>query len=227
MADDLSAAGAAFNIIGNIAAPYAYIGPTPRFIGTIIADVTIEEIHLDEAMITEHPVESGSPITDHIYLRPQELEVKVGFSNSSAASEGWVQAAYQLFLSLQQSYQPFAVSTGKRFYSSMVIRALRVTTDQYSEYALNLVVSLKQLITASTQTSGLSNTAAQANPQQTSSNIQAGQQQLQQPSGVGTIGPVPSLDTATSQSYNIAPMQFPLTSNDSNSWAASGSQPGF
>lgn len=240
----------AFSIIGNSAAPYAYIGPTPRFIGGIVADVTVEEVHLDEAMITEHPVETGAPISDHMYLRPQELECKVGFSNSTAQSEGWVQAAYQLFIALQQARQPFAVSTGKRYYPVMLVRALRVTTEQYTENVLNLVVSMKQLLTASTSSSGSTaasgpttptDTSTQADPQQTSANVNTGNQQLASatisgsedapPSTsqytIGSNNPALSFAQATDPATNASLTQFSIGSNNSNSWAQAGSQPGF
>ena len=57
-------------LIGDAGAPpYALISPTVPFrnIGGIFPDVTTEEIHRDELQITQHPVETGAPVTDHCF----------------------------------------------------------------------------------------------------------------------------------------------------------------
>lgn len=53
-----------------------------RSIGSIVATVTIEEKHHDELEITEHPVEQGANIADHAFKRPNELTLRVAWSNS-------------------------------------------------------------------------------------------------------------------------------------------------
>ncbi len=126
----------------------------------------VEEIQHDQLQITEFPIESGAPISDHAYKRPPEIIMRCGFSNSTAQSEGYVQAVYGLFLDLQNSLEPFNVTTGKRQYANMMISSLLVTTDQESEYVLNIVVGLKMVII--TNTSGGGGSAAnQASPEQT------------------------------------------------------------
>lgn len=49
---------------------------------TLIAQVTVEEVHQDEAEITEHPVEQGATIADHAFVRPAEVIITAGWSNS-------------------------------------------------------------------------------------------------------------------------------------------------
>lgn len=49
---------------------------------SIVAQVTVEEVHQDEAEITEHPIEQGAAITDHAFVRPSEVIVTAGWSNS-------------------------------------------------------------------------------------------------------------------------------------------------
>lgn len=143
--------------------------PNPRIIGTIIPDIVIEEICNDQLQITEFPVETGAPISDHAYKRPPEIIMRCGFSNSTAQSEGYVQEVYALFLALQAQLEPFSVTTGKRQYGNMLISSLLVTTDQESEYALNVVVGLKMVIITSTSGGGaFSDGTNQSFPQQTS-----------------------------------------------------------
>jgi hypothetical protein len=153
--------------------------PNPRQIGTIIPDIVVEEIQHDQLQISEFPVESGAPISDHAYKRPPEIIMRCGFSNSTAQSEGYVQEVYALFLALQAPHggpQPFNVTTGKRQYQNMLISSLLVTTDQESEYTLRVVVGLKMVIITSTSGGGLSSDpATQADPSQTSGVTNSGQ----------------------------------------------------
>lgn len=150
--------------------------PNPRLIGTIIPDIVIEEIGHDQLQVTEFPVESGAPIGDHAYKRPPEIIMRCGFSNSTAQSEGYVQAVYLLFLELQAQLQPFNVLTGKRQYQNMLISSLLVTTDQESEYALNVVVGLKMVLITSTSGGGqFADAQNQTHPEQTAPVVNGGQ----------------------------------------------------
>jgi hypothetical protein len=54
-----------------------------RQIDTIIPDVTIEEHHSDRMEITNHPVASGSPISDHAYRQPSQVVMRLGWTNSN------------------------------------------------------------------------------------------------------------------------------------------------
>jgi len=159
---------------------YALIQPSARAIGQIYADVTVEENHRDEVIITQHPVEGGGVITDHAFKRPAELEIRCGFSNSTAGYVGYVQEQYRALLALQLARQPFTVYTGKRRYRNMIIRGISVVTDGHSENILMASVALQEIVIVSTQTTstgvgqgGASGTpgsnADQANPASTGS----------------------------------------------------------
>lgn len=139
-----------------------------RFIATFVADVTVEETGSDDLEITEHPVEQGAAITDHSYKRPAELTVRCGYSNSSVSSQGnpnYVDQIYSQFLDLQATRKTFEVMTGKRLYTSMLIRRLTQTTDEKTENALALVVELKQIIIVSTQTVTVPDSTVMKTPQ--------------------------------------------------------------
>jgi hypothetical protein len=55
-----------------------------RRIGLIIPSVVISEKHSDTLEITEHPVETGAPVSDHAYKRPSEVVMEVGFSGGGS-----------------------------------------------------------------------------------------------------------------------------------------------
>lgn len=57
-----------------------FFPPSP--LNPINAQVTIEEVSQDELEITEHPIEQGSPISDHAYKRPAEVIIRCAWSNS-------------------------------------------------------------------------------------------------------------------------------------------------
>jgi len=60
----------------------------------IIAQATIEEVHIDEIEITDHPVEQGARIADHAFKRPSEVTITCAWSDSpSGGSTGIVGAA--------------------------------------------------------------------------------------------------------------------------------------
>jgi hypothetical protein len=189
------------SIIGDSTGPFALVGSPQRSIGTIIPDIVTREVHNDETVITQHPVETGAPISDHAYLQPPVLEMHCRFSNSTAQSEGYVQLVYQEFLSLQAQLQPFNVTTGKRQYQNMMISGLQVTTDEFTEFVLDLVVHLRGvIITTATQgtSSPMSNSSssAQTDPQQTGDVLNNGVQQLE------NNGSIPPLSQVTSVGAN-------------------------
>lgn len=191
----------------------ALIAPSFRSIGGIIPDCVIEERHFDRLNITEHPVETGAAITDHSFRNPSAVVMKIGFSNSTAASEGWVQAAYQMLLQLMQARQPFDVFTGKRPYSNMLVDTLEVETDVTSEYALNCTAALREIIIVSTQQSGASSPAsAQSAPDQTSTVQDAGTQQINPATGAPSFAETSTITSGAGGTFNtIGQGSFPTT----------------
>ncbi|MBU9842180.1 hypothetical protein J1780_19720 [Rahnella aceris] len=134
-----------------------------RKIGLIIPDVVVSEKHQDALEITEHPVEIGAPVSDHSYKRPAEITMEIGFSGGGSLLDFADTSAigislgaspkeiYQQILDLQASRIPFDVTTGKRQYSNMLIRAIDVTTDRTSENVLMCVLTLREVIISQTE----------------------------------------------------------------------------
>lgn len=152
--------------IGAFSEAIALIRPIGRSIGQIFPDVVIEENHADESIVTSDPVQGGSIVTDHIFDRPPSVQIRGGFSNSSAGYEGYVQQQYQALLKLKAAKTPFFLSTGKRPYRNMVIQGLQVVTDPRSEYALMFVATCVNIniVRGSTAASDPSTAAPAANP---------------------------------------------------------------
>jgi hypothetical protein len=156
-----------------------------RNIGGFIADVTIEETHTDTLEVTEHPVEQGAAVTDHAFVKPANLIIKAGWSNSSLQAGGdpnYVNDTYQDFLDLQASRQPFDIITGKRSYSNMLFTRLTTRSDDANANSMVLECECREIITVNTQTVTVPN-ANQATPTETGGLSNRGQVN---PAPVGT-----------------------------------------
>lgn len=135
-----------------------------RRIGIFIPDVVISERHSDRLEITEHPVErpttaeNAASVADHAFRQPSGVVMETGFAGggslldftdttSKGLSLGMSPSeVYQRLLELQRQRVPFDVTTGKRTYSNMLIKALEVTTDRTSENVLMAVITLQEVI---------------------------------------------------------------------------------
>lgn len=128
-----------------------------RTIMGLFADVTIEEKHKDELIITEHPTEAGASISDHAYMESPELTMKVGWSESAGKLNGYVGNSflggtisliivYELLQNLQKSKIPLIVMSGKRLYTNMLIKSLSCTTDKTTEHVLIIDITFKKVI---------------------------------------------------------------------------------
>lgn len=171
---------------------YALIQPGARAIGQIYADVTVEENHRDESVITRHPVEGGATIGDHAFDLPPLVEIRGGFSNSTAGYVGYVQQQYQALLALKASKRPFVLFTGKRRYKDMLIAGISVITDPRTENVLMFTAVCQHITIVRTQTSSsgsggdaapASNPSDQADPASTGSVSNSGNVEAQ---GVGS-----------------------------------------
>ena len=154
IADLVDTAGETFD---DLAGPYVLLTSASRSISGIIPNVTIRETLVDENTVTVHPVQSGAPVSDHVYANPNVVEMVVAWSDSSGGYPGYVQDVYQALLALRDTRGPFDLSTGKRQYSNMLFKNITVSTDQTSEYALFATVQLQEVIIANTQTGSVEN----------------------------------------------------------------------
>lgn len=157
-----------------------------RRIGLIVPSVVVSEKHNDTLEITEHPVETGAPVSDHAYKRPSEVVMEVGFAGGGSlldfidtSSLGLTlglspKETYQQILDLQSSRIPFDVVTGKRLYSNMLIRAIEVTTDRTSENVLMAVLTLREVIITQTQQISVADKADMKEGANTSAVINSG-----------------------------------------------------
>lgn len=55
-------------------------------LGGLVADVWVDERHRRELEVTKNPIEYGSPITDHAFVKARQLTVTFGVTNTPMAA---------------------------------------------------------------------------------------------------------------------------------------------
>lgn len=175
-----TAAAVANDLIGDAEAPYVLLYNASRSIGGLIPDVTIREVLSDESTITVHPVEIGTPVSDHVFDNPKLAELTIGYSDATGGFPGYAALRYQAMLALQATREPFDFYTDARLYSNMLIGNITRTADDTTDQAAFLTVRLQQVIISGTDSSaGSLDAASQADPASTASETNVGNQTLQ------------------------------------------------
>lgn len=154
---------------------FALISRPGTMIGDIVPHVTIEEIYRDTVITTDHPVEKGAAVTDHAFRRPPTLEIRCGWSNSTAQSSGYVAQVYEQLLALQEESRedPIDVYTPRRFYDNMVMNEVQAVRDPNTNSVLACSVSLRKIIIVESQATG-GDAGSQADPASTATPADSG-----------------------------------------------------
>lgn len=147
-----------------------------RKIGEFTPTVVINELITDTAEITEHPIESGSVITDHVIHKPVTVSMEVYFSESifDGISAPAPAEIYAQILALKNSNEPFTLVLGKRELPNMLFTGIRNITDVDTEYVLSLSLEFQQVIFASLQEVQISTPQGQQAKTQQTGKKQAG-----------------------------------------------------
>lgn len=138
----------------------AAIALLPRSIAGLVFDATFEEVHTSELEVTDNPVESGSSITDHAFMKPYKLRITAGVTNTPfriqfgdpfGEGETRIKNAFQLLRELQARREPFSVNTGLTPYDNMVVTSLTTPQDKSSANAIAFTVELREVQIVYTQ----------------------------------------------------------------------------
>jgi hypothetical protein len=149
--------------------------------------MTIEERGSDKLTITRHPVELGASITDHAYMEPAELRLKMMATSANLIGglittggllgDAYIINIYTNLLAFQKQRAPFTIQTGKRLYPNMLISSVELSTDEKTEHALMLQIDCQEVIIVQTSTVPVPPAGVQANPAQTAGVITSGVKQ--------------------------------------------------
>lgn len=153
----------------------ALIFRSTRMIADIVPDCVVEAVHDDRLSITMHPVERGANVSDHAFVMPRTVEMRLGFSDST---QGWVGAAaagYAALLALQSERSPFTVSSGQRLYDNMLVAGVTQVDDKNTKHTKMVTVRLQQVRIANVQSkNGTSVRDQQSMPQSTAPQANVG-----------------------------------------------------
>lgn len=150
----------------------------------ITIQVLIDEEITNTLEVTEHPVEEGPEISDHSYLKPVGLTLRCGWSNSSATAllgaaaalfgggnalaSNYVEGVYGQLKALQETRQPFTVTTQSGQFENMLMTSLARTREAHTSFTLNVTATFREIILVSTQSTTLPAQSDQADPASTS-----------------------------------------------------------
>lgn len=153
-----------------MAALSVLFGASPRRgrVGLVEFDATVRELHTKESEITDHPIEDGSVVTDHVRTRPDAIEINGVVSDtpivilaSLAASspltdvdspaQNRVEIAYAELRRIQDAGEQVDVFTTLREYTGMVIQSSSVPRDARLGNSLDVTLRLRQITVAETE----------------------------------------------------------------------------
>ena len=134
-------------------------------IGSLTFDAWLAEAHTSELQVTENPVERGSVISDHCFMKPRQVVISAAVSDIKmpSAAAGYDDSAagrsHRAFALLTQIQQNFAagqqtlltVATGLKIYSNMICTSIVARRDAETAQLLAFDATLVELITVSTQ----------------------------------------------------------------------------
>ena len=146
-----------------------------RSLGPINTMVVTEEHATDELEITQHPVQQGSMIADHAYVKPAVLSVKFVMGAERAP----LHDLYRALLDLQAAREPFTVVTGKRQYVNMLFKSLSQTTDVHTERVLSITAQMQEVFITSVTIAAVPPRYRHTNPSKTGATENAGSKKPQ------------------------------------------------
>lgn len=98
-------------------------------IGLVELDATISEVHTSQVDATQHPVERGASIVDHLRLQPEELQLEGIISNSPISRTQQTRTITVLGTQFETS-APTASSFGAPGYAEEAFAKLRAIQEQ-------------------------------------------------------------------------------------------------
>lgn len=132
-------------------------------LGWYAFDAVFEEGHQSDLEVTDNPVETGVVVSDHAYMKPLQLTLKAGVSDTPlndlesqgdpfASDTGRAQRAYELLTALQAKAEPFDVQTGLKLYKNMVCTSIRTNQDKDTDSVLIFEATLREVLIVTTKT---------------------------------------------------------------------------
>lgn len=131
-------------------------------LGELEVDAVIKETHELRATATEHPVESGSTIVDHIHSEPVTLQIEGIISNTPTTfigitafksasnylkeqSNDLSELAFKKLQAIFAARQPITIATSLKDYTDMVLESLSIERTAHTSASLHFRATAKQI----------------------------------------------------------------------------------
>lgn len=114
--------------------------------GQFAFDAVFSIDHSVQATVTQHPVQVGAAITDHVFMNPDSVQLDIGMSDAvwNAGPDHSV-LAYQRLREIMEKRETVTLVTRLRTYPDMIIDSISVPEDFKTMYALKASVSFQQI----------------------------------------------------------------------------------
>lgn len=167
-----------------------------RSIGDLVFDATFREQHDSDLEVTDNPIETGSLVSDHAFMKPLRATITAGVSAVLLPSgnpdfgdgEDRPTTAYELLSLLQQEREPFDVQTGLRIYENMVCISFSASQDKDSDGIFYFTAQLREVLIVDTETTTYPPRKAGATTQQAGKTKSKGEQQGKTDNKTGNDG---------------------------------------
>lgn len=133
-------------------------------------DAVMHVDHNSEMRITEHPVQTGSNISDHAFQMPAKVSFEIGMSDAMTdlGPTSWLGqggntrsiSAYRTLLGIMQQRIVLNINTRLFQYNNMLIESIHAPDDYKTQFGGRFTVNFKQIITATVTTTVDSSRAA-------------------------------------------------------------------
>jgi hypothetical protein len=132
-------------------------------LGELVIDAFVQETHGFSSEISEHPIESGSSIVDHVHNKPICLSIEGIISNTPMTLVGLAAfdsasrffqgesndsalAAFEKIQSLFKKREPLSIATSLKIYDKMVLETLNIERGKgFSSDTLHFSCTAKQI----------------------------------------------------------------------------------
>lgn len=123
-----------------------------------VFDAYLRLQHQQRLAITNHPVESGSPITDNAYPEPKSFQLEILMSETTTGKVygqfGLTNRsinAYKLLNRWQEERKTITFNSKYGYFQNCLVEEVTPTDDYTTKYGMRVSVTLKQIIVTSTQ----------------------------------------------------------------------------
>lgn len=132
-------------------------------IASLDFDATLDELHEWKSEVTQNPVETGSPITDHVIEKPDKLRLQGVITNSPLRGElagqyfggdtqsPRIQTAFDAIRALHKAREVVIVYTKHAVYDNMVIESVSIPRNAQIGEEIQFTMELVNIRLVSTQ----------------------------------------------------------------------------